>query len=293
MNGAAPQTDDGRCAEVPVAPAFIDGHVHIYPHVSLAAVFHAIKHNVRREGFEQCVLLLAEPRGVEGFTRLLRLGEKGGECPGLPAWKMLTKEDDQIDVRHEGGFRAVFLRGQQLVTEEGLEVLAAGMRGSVSHGLGLRSTIDEIRSRGGWATIAWGVGKWLGRRGRLVADAVREEAGSRDVMLGDNGGRPWCWVSVPQFALALEHGMPVVPGSDPLPISGDEIRIASYGTMLDLPAEEQGSIDAAVRRSLANRSGLEPRGRRVGAARSLYNQVRMQAVGRSAKRPGVPSDARS
>src|SRR5690606_27921658 len=113
VNGAAPHTDDRRPAQVPASPAFIDGHVHIYPHVALPAVFDAIEQNVRREGFEQCVLLLAEPRGVEGFMRLLRLGEEGRECAGLPAWKVLSKGDDQIDVRHDDGFRAVFLRGQQ------------------------------------------------------------------------------------------------------------------------------------------------------------------------------------
>src|SRR5690606_9902142 len=96
-------------------------------------------------------------------------------------------------------------------------------------GLPVADIVERIRAAGGLAILAWGAGKWLGDRGRVVDDVIARESGRTDVMLADNGGRPRLWPRVPQFETAAEHGLRVLAGTDPLPLRGEERRIGSYG----------------------------------------------------------------
>ena len=110
---------------------------------------------------------------------------------------------------------------------------------------------------------------------------MRSEAGAGDVVLGDNGGRPWFWTSVPQFDLAAELGMRVLPGSDPLPVPGDEARIGSYAFEIELPAASGEALAGAFNAAIANRSApVSVRGGRVGTARFAWNQVRLRVPAR-------------
>jgi hypothetical protein len=52
-------------------------------------------------------------------------------------------------------------------------------------------------------------------------------------MLGDNAGRPRGWATPPHFRRAMAMGMPVLPGSDPLPVAGAEAGIGGFGCLLD------------------------------------------------------------
>jgi hypothetical protein len=229
---------------------------------------------------QRIVLALADPLGVDGFGRIRALGEKRGAESVVSRWAAESVDDRQVELRHEAGTRAVFLRGQQLVTAEGLEVLAFGMDGEIAQGASLARTLEGIRSRGGWATIAWGVGKWLGRRGKLVTEAILAEAASRDVALGDNAGRPRIWSFVPQFHVAAELGMPILPGSDPLRIPGDEARIASYGFEIETWADREdmateASLAQVLKSAVADRDRPgRSRGRRVAAAPVVRNKLR-------------------
>lgn len=262
--------------------AFIDGHVHIYPAVPLASVFSAAYVNLRRAAGAAAtppglgVLLLADPSGVDGFGRLAALGPAGSRPAEVAGWAVETRREDALHFRHENSqARLAVLRGQQVVTREGLEVLATGAHGRLRDGDTLAATLAAVRSRGGWSTIAWGAGKWLGRRGRLVTQAIEAEAGSGDVALGDNGGRPWCWAAVPQFRTAAGRGMRVLPGSDPLPVRGDERRVGSYGFTMALDADR--ALVPALAEALASASNeINAAGRRVGVWRFAVNQLRLK-----------------
>ena len=253
---------------------FVDGHVHLYPGVRLASVFAALARRVGvgAEGrVVRAAVVLADPDGVDGFGRVAR----GEDVPD--PWRIEDVGRRHVQFGQADGSGILFVRGRQLVTAEGLEVLAAGVGGELRSGQGLSRTLEDVRARGGWSTIAWGVGKWLGRRGRMVSDAVRAEAGSGDVVLGDNGGRPGFWRSVPQFDVAAENGMRVLPGTDPLPVRGDEARIGGYGFEIDLPQCRGEALAVSLAAALADRSvTVRVRGGRVGAARFVVNQLRIR-----------------
>jgi hypothetical protein len=175
--------------------------------------------------------------------------------------------------RRSTGETLVAVRGQQLITCEGLEVLGAGYSGNVPSGATLARTIGLITSLDGWAIVAWGVGKWLGRRGRIVSDMIAAEV-RPNVMLADNAGRPVWWSRVPEFELAAEKGMRVLAGTDPLPLKGQEERVGSYGVALALPEAPNLRLADAFWRALEDvRTPLRRIGARIGGAHFLATQI--------------------
>jgi hypothetical protein len=112
-----------------------------------------------------------------------------------------------------------------------LEVLALFVDGDFTDGESLKETVLEVADMGGIPVLPWGPGKWLGRRGKIVEDAI----GARDFpafFLGDNGNRPSFWPRPRLLSLADQKGIAVLPGSDPLPFSSEASRPGSFGFSL-------------------------------------------------------------
>jgi hypothetical protein len=234
-----------------------DGHVHVYPFMSIRKVLDSAHRNFFESSEQSApsnavgMLFVADPEGVNGFERLAAFGNKlEAEAPS--DWSRLSNDSISVVLRRSSGASVVAIRGQQLITSEGLEVLGIGYAPHLKSGETLANTVNQIRRVGGWSILAWGVGKWLGRRGRMVTDFVISESGSPDIMLADNGGRPWCWTRVPQFDVAKERGMRIVAGTDPLPLRGEECRIGSYGFRHQLQCDADESILDAFSRMLRN-----------------------------------------
>jgi hypothetical protein len=189
------------------------------------------------------ILFIADPDGIGGYGRFLEYARKlSKEHSSTSQWKMLGEDDRSVTLRHISYDTITAVKGQQLITDEGLEVLAVGLSEPAASGQTLTKTIDQIRRFGGLSILAWGAGKWIGRRGRLVTACIRAEIGSLDVMLADNGGRPAIWWHVPQFDIAREHGLRILAGSDPLPLAGEERRVGSYGFRIAMQDLNQESV---------------------------------------------------
>lgn len=258
---------------------YVDGHVHIYPATRLQAAIDWAATNLRRltvAAPSQGVLILADPDGVDGFERLCAARSTPGELTG---WSVGEPSPNFVTLTHGSGVTFTVLRSRQLVTREGLEVIVTGARSTLSSGKSFGSTLDEARASGGWPTIPWGAGKWLGRRGRLVSAAIAAEAARSSIVIGDNGGRPRGWSYVPQFRAAAENGVPILAGSDPLPIAGDEHRIASYGSLVTLPASLE--LDVALKEALlAPRARIAAAGQRIDAWQFARSQWALRNVAR-------------
>lgn len=242
---------DGRPVDI-----FADAHVHIYPFMSVRALLDAAHRNLlgnRSGAGDAGILLVADPEGVRGFERLLRHGRElsPANAPTDGGNAVSADTDSRyVTFRRASGTRIIAIRGQQLITREGLEVLGIGHRSDLPSGLSLAQVVEGIRASGGWSILAWGVGKWLGRRGRLVTDLIVAEGGRPDVMLADNGGRPWFWSRVPQFETAAERGMRVLAGTDPLPLIGEEKRVGSYGFRVRVECVDGEELVDSFRRVL-------------------------------------------
>lgn len=267
----------------------VDAHVHIYPFMPVRAMLDAAGSNLFRldrsaaadgAGDRSGVLLVADPDGVAGYERLLsepRDGEGG-------MWRRDHGDDRSVTFRQDGGARVTAVRGQQLITREGLEVLGIGCDAMLRSGFPLADMVARVRAARGWAILAWGAGKWLGRRGRALTRLIEAEAGQPDVMLADNGGRPRAWSRVPQFETAAERGMRVLAGTDPLPLPGEEQRIGSYAFRIRA-RDEAGTAPAdSLRRALATDTPIQILGRPMAVRGFIANQLKLRLQRRSRSR---------
>ncbi len=120
----------------------------------------------------------------------------------------------------ESGATLLIIAGRQIITAEKIEVLAQCTSELFPDGLPLDETIERAKATGALVVLPWGVGKWFGARGRLVAQAVERH----DVLLGDNAGRPIGWPSPALFSRRA-----VLPGSDPLRLKSEERVVGTFG----------------------------------------------------------------
>ena len=141
-------------------------------------------------------------------------------------------EQDAVLLSRPPGETIIIVAGRQIVTAEKLEVLALGTTSAFPDGQPIRAVMQSVTNGGAVAVIPWGFGKWWGRRGQLVRGLIDA---TRDVpfCLGDNGGRAYGLPRPSLFHVADDHGIPVLPGSDPLPLPGHVSRPGSYGFVLN------------------------------------------------------------
>lgn len=220
----------------------------------------------------QPVLMLTEIAGVDWFGAAY-----GSGSMQFDAWTVAPWDNDPLTLRaRRHGAALAIVAGRQVVTAEGIEVLALLTRGMIVDGLDLGATVSAIDSEQALAVLPWGAGKWLGARGRIVDEFLRDGTRHR-AFAGDNGGRPGLWPMPAAFDAARRAGRPVISGSDPLPLAGEECRAGSFGIWIEarLPDDQPG---AALRGLLVN-SGAEkvrPFGEPERAWRFVRNQLALR-----------------
>lgn len=265
-----------------------DGHVHIYECFEPAAVFDAAAENIAAAARAlQCghdydaVLCLVESRH-EHFLDDVRAGVLGRTWRGrLGDWELEeSAEPEALHVRR-GGSRLCLFAGRQLVTRERLEVLALGTTALLRDGEPLDSTLNAVREVGAAAVLPWGVGKWLGARGAAV-ERVLAEPRFGHVFLGDNGNRLELGPEPKQLAAARRAGRRVLPGSDPLPLPGEEVRAGSYGFAIDVPLDPLRPA-AALLALLRSGAAATPFGRRTPLTRFVGRQLKLKWKTRTAR----------
>lgn len=258
-----------------------DGHVHIYPCFSPADFFDGALRNFRRAASlmgsetEDMVLCLTEGAGHHWFeeqSQRLEQAESALAIAGAPDWKLARGDDDMTLIARRGdGGTIHLLAGRQIVTAEGLEVLALGLVSPPPDGGTLDVVREQVRKTAAVEVLPWGAGKWLGRRGRIMQRLVHSAAG-QGIVLGDNGNRPWFW---PLPALFRAAGVRNLPGSDPLPFATEAGRAGSSGFILPQPLTGRTPL-AALRQVLTLAGPRQSYGRQETLSRFLSNQLRSQ-----------------
>jgi hypothetical protein len=155
-------------------------------------------------------------------------------------------------------------------SREGLEVLALATREEFPDGLPFSDALTRVRWSGAVTVLPWGFGKWWLYRGALVEGAIRRTAGP-GLFLGDQAGRPQSAVRPRLFREAEARGIPVLPGTDPLPLPEHATRAGSYGFVL-----ERGSAEG-LKEALGSLSS-QPRtfGRRASLAGFCRDQLALR-----------------
>jgi hypothetical protein len=225
------------------APLLIDTHVHFHACFQRDAFLDAALDNFARGAEELGVsrpftgcLMLAEMAGERYFLRWQRHedGVKFGAWDFEPAADPATL----IARRRTDGARLLLISGRQVRSREGLEVLGLATLEEFPDGLPFDDALARVRWSGALTVIPWGFGKWWLYRGALVEQVVcRSERPG--ICLGDNAGRPGIGGRPRLFREAEARGIPVLPGSDPLPFPEQAGRAGAYGLLLTEGFDEQ------------------------------------------------------
>ena len=263
----------------------VDSHVHFYACFDRSHFLESAYRNfqVTAERFGQGdfngVLLFAEGESHDWFARWRQETEHPdlGQAPPVPgAWKFQATLED-ISLRAEGpsGESIFIICGRQVVTAENIEILALFTDCGFPGGISFSEVVQEIQESGGIAVIPWGVGKWLGRRGRFLRSFLEKHEG-KAVFLGDNGGRPGWWPDPVHFKVAKQKNIPVLHGSDPLPLVAESRRPGSFGFFIrdmlsgETPARDLKEIIVSQVNEVENYGRLEY------AHRFLLNQLMLR-----------------
>ncbi|MEL6497045.1 MAG: hypothetical protein AAF937_07625 [Planctomycetota bacterium] len=205
----------------------VDGHVHLRSRFNVSEILSAAVENfdaiAARTADVHAVLLLAEAVGEESFARLA--------AHDRPVGRWRFDESDErcvLDAERDDGRRLAIVNGRQWTCDNKLEVLTMGGDLRLRDGMPLEACIEAGLGEGALVVLPWGFGKWTGERRRRVIAAIDRFGSS--LVIGDSAARPG------RSDAVLEHarggGLPVLPGTDPLPISPHRRRIGRYGLQL-------------------------------------------------------------
>ncbi len=211
-------------------PVYCDTHVHCYDFDQLPTLLdHALANFLKNGANEQKVLFLTDGTPDRTWRKLKPLASEGYQ---VGEWALTYIEDTQFIHATKNGFEVLLAPARQINSAARLEYLLLGCDHEVEEGMEDRALLSEFSSR--FVVInPWGVGKWLGGRGKLVSNLCAEMG--EIFMLGDNGGRPSFWRWVPQFKSSKYKPL---NGSDPLPIDGELDRVATYGIALPFQSSQ-------------------------------------------------------
>ncbi len=206
----------------------VDTHVHVYDCFDLDTFFDAATHNFdvgtpqEQSQPRMDLLCLTDTHGEQTDTRLCETVRHS------KAWSFSYIEDQAaVCAEHREGRRLYLLPGRQIVSKENIEVLGLDCRyDAVDRSSDLSTLIDGIHQAGGIPVIPWGFGKWTGKRGQCLRTLLSARA---DFWLADSGNRPVCSAEPALFKEARQRGVPVLAGSDPLPLSRHASRAGSFG----------------------------------------------------------------
>lgn len=259
------------------AISLVDAHVHLHECHDTGLLLDAAAANflsaARGARPASAVLLLAQPAGAARFERLAANAlPAAAPDPASAGWGFRrTGEAESIVAVRQDGARLILVCGGQIRTAENLEVLALATTQRFDDGRPAAEAIRAAAAAGAVAVLPWGVGKWFGRRGRLVSRLIDETR--LGFACGDNGNRPFFWPRPRLLRRAERVGRRVLPGSDPLPLPAAITRAGSFGFAVG-GALDPGRPAADLKARLADPlTAIEPYGGRESARRFLCDQL--------------------
>lgn len=228
----------------------IDTHIHIYDNYATDILFQAFRDNVIRSKSNMGAMLLVEREGVNYFSKL-----KNGEC--LPANSTVIESDPHSFIIKTPSLPDIIvIAGRQIACKEKVEVLAYGTQVSIPDGTPIRDAINQIIAANGKPILAWGVGKWLFKREKLVKDLLKEHS-PEQLLIGDSALRPTFWAEPIVMRSARRRGFTILAGSDTLPPSDQALRAGQYAERYDKNIDTAQPITDQILSILCNKQTVK------------------------------------
>ncbi len=264
----------------------VDTHVHLYDCYDRALFFDSAYANFQSAASTLGVagdvigcMMLTETSRDHAFESLIAQHElDGGRWrfhPGADSRSLLAARD--------GKDALIVIAGRQIVTREGLEVLALCCNEQFNDGRPIEHSIEKVIEADGLVVLPYGVGKWSGARGLMIDKLLDGPLASR-LLLGDNAGRLAMGGEPKQFARANKQGIWVLPGTDPLPFADEARSAGRYGMLIKDHVNREHAADGIKQWIQAASAQPMVYGRTDGPVRFFKKQVRMQLRKRLGKR---------
>jgi len=241
-----------------------DTHVHLYPCYGFKEAFGSARMNLGRlagaDADTVFLLFLTERSGSRVFEEVVE-----GKMTMPDGWQAGPLADDNAFCVHyaDSKTRLCVLNGRQIVTREGLEVLALAGNPDVEDGQEVRRVIEIAQEVGAVPVLPWAPGKWMFERGRVVEGLLRDLKPT-ELLVGDTTLRPAGWGEPRLMRQARDRGFKVIAGTDPLPFAGEELGIGRYGVAWNGDLGEYSLVREIQAMLLDPKCVLEAVGRRDG-----------------------------
>jgi hypothetical protein len=270
----------------------IDSHIHIYPGFSVDHFLDAAWDNFNTAVGEaglfndtDYVLALTEGKGCDVFSELKEEtifpeNDSGGFVDSSSFSFYRTAESETL-VARKGEARIVLIAGRQIISRENIEVLS--LFNSIKEEdrtLSLTDLAQVIADKGGLPVLPWGAGKWWGERGRAVADLIHSNY-DYPLFLADNGNRPSFWPEPALLRQAREIQIPILSGSDPLPLTSHVNRPGSSGVVLPDGELSRERPAACLSKLLVSEKEIVRFGGRMGSLSFIIDQLQINVRNRT------------
>ncbi|NNE07352.1 MAG: hypothetical protein HKN20_02195 [Gemmatimonadetes bacterium] len=255
----------------------IDTHYHLYPSHRAGVAVRSLLANldtIRRTGpgtendtEDDLAAILLAIDATDPLAALLKnrdsLHREGITLESDSARGMLTCARD--------GITATLFPGRQFLSTERIEVIALGEMPAPAAAAPLSHILASIEDAGCVAVVPWSPGRWTGKRGRIVNDALakRERGG---VLLGEIALRPAFAPATRVHRGAGKRGAPFLYGTDPLPARGDERMGGRFATRF--PELDVASCTPSAVREEAARGRAFAAGSRNGFFEGAWRYAR-------------------
>jgi hypothetical protein len=174
-------------------------------------------------------------------------------------------------VKRDGKEELCLLAGRQIVTKEKLEILGIGIEEKIADGCSAEGLIELIINKGGIPVLPFSPGKWFFERGKIACKLV--ERYSKTLVIGDSFLRPRGW---PEPRIMRLTGENILPGSDPLPMPGEEKYAGRCGFVYRGTFDRKRPL-AMLKEILASHpSQIMPAGRRGSPLNVAIRLIRLR-----------------
>ena len=255
----------------------IDSHVHLYENFDPDSFIESITRNFKKycklneNEFDKSVkiIFLTEAKKNDFFRRI---ADNSLPLKIMDIHSEKTHEEGSILLMQNGHDLFYIISGRQIITKENIEILSVGDGTMIKDGLPAAEVLEQLKDREELAILAWGVGKWLFGRGKLVKNIINK-SDYPYLLIGDNSARPSVWLKPLIYRNGEKLGIPIINGSDPLPLDGEDEKAGSYFFMVKGsfdPKKPLGSIKKILKSDVKKVMNM-------GKRDSLFNFFRRQA----------------
>lgn len=203
----------------------IDSHVHIYPGYSASRLAEVFQARIQKAQADAGILMLAEREGVDVFSQW-------AQGQGPESYKPIRSDSTTLVLTKPNTPPILVVSGRQIACQERIEVLALATRSTFSDHQPIHETLRQVQQAQAVPVLAWGVGKWLLKRAKVVQSILATFDATSEICLGDSSLRPCFWPTPKPMRATHTHRPRVLAGSDPLPNPHEVERVGQYGNLV-------------------------------------------------------------